>query len=291
MDEMKLQARSRLCFTAVLVEAVVLGLGLSGCGDSSPTPDEAMAPANTLNAADTSSAAPTQSGEVLGANGSATAASPAAVPTAEAMLTASPTVVTPSDTALAPSVAPTLTAHDPPPDASGAPGGGGSPGLEPPSPPTDPDTGPDDELAAQACAAMLPAAPPAPVELQNIEAVLDSDDTELAGSTLKVDGSVLYRITLPVGQPSYVRLDEDTWDALVAFHTHAGTSFEVLNAAVSPLSSAPLKNGACPESTLTDYRVQFMHWSTADLRFSADGPRQVDLLVTKMPGVGTPSLP
>jgi hypothetical protein len=327
----KTTVRTSFRYPAAFVDGVLLALGLSGCASSDTAEQRTEATSSVVappSATDTGavqapgSGAPAVnvSGPPLNASAAPTttelapppsASSPPSAPSETASVEApssapsesapAPTVnpsatvpvpsVAPVDTVPAPSVAPTEAPPEPETDTTEPLGDGGGPNTDPSGPVPDPEMGPNDELAARACTVMAGAELTPGVQIQTIEAVIDQQDTELAGSMLKVDGSVLYRITLPEGQPGYVRLDEDTWDALVAFHTHEGTAYEVLHAAVSPRSNAPLKNGACPDSTLRDYRVMFSHWSTADLRFSAEGPRQVDLLITKMPGVGTPAQP
>lgn|GEM_PF-6142984 len=156
----------------------------------------------------------------------------------------------------------------PQPDAGIEAGRGGAPTM-----------GPSDETARKACAA-LAAASTFPVV--NVKAVGTASEAEAAQAKIAVDGSRVFSLELTKDREGWVNLDEDHWDATIAFFALGEAPYEVRNAEMQPQSDGPLLNGLCPGAGITDYRVAFHHWSPAALRFSPGLGKQVKIFVVKV---------
>lgn len=128
------------------------------------------------------------------------------------------------------------------------------------------------------------------VATKTVNAVQRSDYAELAEAKLTVDGATLYTINLPPGKESWVAIDENFWTATLGFFASKGVAYEVLNSDMNPESDGPLQNGACPDADPTDYRVFFMHWTPATIRFSAEGPRQVKFMIMRDEAKSVPAM-
>ncbi|MDX2019679.1 MAG: hypothetical protein SF187_05515 [Deltaproteobacteria bacterium] len=140
--------------------------------------------------------------------------------------------------------------------------------------------GRNDDVAKHACDAWAGKLS-ASVSAKTINAVETSDYAELAEAKLTVNGATLYTINLPQNKESWVAVDENFWTATLGFFAPKGVKYEVINSDISPESDGPLKNGACPDAELTDYRVFFMHWTPATIHFFAEGPRQVQFMIMR----------
>jgi len=134
--------------------------------------------------------------------------------------------------------------------------------------------GPDDVFSRAACSLMMNST----TVPKAITAVSDPNKTELGGAKVRIDGKSAYTITLPAGKDGWVRLDEFHWEATLALFAPRGVSFELMDAAFTPVFDGPRLNGACPESGLTDYRAYFPVWTNALVKFKAQDSVSVQFM-------------
>ncbi|MFV8749647.1 hypothetical protein ACNOYE_03735 [Nannocystaceae bacterium ST9] len=130
----------------------------------------------------------------------------------------------------------------------------------------------DDALAAAACEA-LAGTTTAPI-------LAAASAEEAATSIIVPDPALVYEVSLPEGAPGFVSLQIPEWKTTQAFFTLADIDYVV--SVPSGDDQGPREtNAACPELGFTDQRIYFEHWTPALIEFSAEGPRQVPLMVVQ----------
>ena len=132
-------------------------------------------------------------------------------------------------------------------------------------------TGGGDELANAACEAFANATPQA--------LIAATSAAEAATATVVPDGQVVYAVTLPEGAAGFIQLQIPDWETTQAFFTSGDISYVITTDANAQVAQPGVPDAGCPDAGITDTRVFFPHWTPATIEFSAEGPREISLMI------------
>ena len=104
---------------------------------------------------------------------------------------------------------------------------------------------------------------------------------EAATAPIVPGPSTVYQITLPEGAAGFVELQIADWETVQWFYTTADIDYSITTEAMQHVEEARVALASCPDAGLTAQSVFFPHWTPATLEFSAEGPREIDLIVVQ----------
>lgn len=103
---------------------------------------------------------------------------------------------------------------------------------------------------------------------------------DAATASMVPDPAALYLVALPEGAPGYVQLEIAEWSTTQAFYTEAAIDYTV-----STPANAQTSDGREPIAGCTDLTEEiwfFPHWTPALIEFSAEGPREIRLMIVQL---------
>ncbi len=130
-----------------------------------------------------------------------------------------------------------------------------------------------DALAQAACEAFAGASP------QPLVAATSAGDA--ATSPIVPDGQSVYQVSLPEGAAGFIELQIPEWETTQVFFTDAAITYTISTEAEAQVPGAREPNAACPDAGISDQRIFFPHWTPATIEFSAEGPRDILLMVVQ----------
>jgi hypothetical protein len=102
---------------------------------------------------------------------------------------------------------------------------------------------------------------------------------EAATASVVPDSQVVYTVTLPEAAAGFIQLQIPDWETTQAFFTSGDIDYVITTDANAQVAQPGVPDAACPDAGIMDTRVFFPHWTPATIEFSAEGPREISLMI------------